>query len=400
MYPRAVPLPLPGARWCLCVLACSSLLSQGCGDSLFGAKDGDGDSGVVDPADADPLAPDADPNAPDADPNAPDADVVLSCEDSVPALPLGSSIDELLETGLNDYDGSCTNGLPDEEGVERIYKLVLDETADIEVEVEGMTGSPDLAVYILDDCVPGGDELLCADDPERVEIRDAPPGTYYVVVEGYDADELGTFRMDATVVEHLAVGQSCTPGDPNRRCETGSLCAGSGATTCQSATELLSVDFTLNLNPTSVGDADGDGLTWEFCNPGQGGCFGNETLSPSGGGYAIIDDGAFDPSDGEIIETPTINASGLDTVVLSFYQYNYNWFACNDATFIEVSTNGVNYTRIETQLELLQGYREFDISSQVAGQSFTARFVYDDETNGANCAAQYWHLDDIVVYGL
>ena len=371
------------------------LIAGSCGNSLFDAQGEGGDAGRQ-RLDDGGFAPQIDGGASfDADPAAPDANPAACA--SVPAASLGANTGTLTADSGNTLHGSCANGLPDEDGTEAVYKITLDEPGDIRLAVAGTTDAPDLIVYLLaDDCGATANELACADNPDQLEYRDAPAGTYYIVVEGYDADEFGGYQLDVETTALLAAGATCNAAATSTRCETGLLCS----TTCQSATPLVDIQFTTSLAPAIVVDADDSGPRWNLCSQ-VASCFENETGSASGGNSAIVKDGAFDPANGESLSTPSINANGYSKVVLSFSQYFYEWFACDDAGFIEVTTNGgASYTTIDTLLEVHKGYAEYDISSEVAGQTFSARFVYDDDTVNPNCGAQSWQIDDIVVRAL
>lgn len=365
-----------------------------CSNSLFDAQTGDAggllDDGAPRPtSDADPLAPDADPLAPDANP--------FACA-SLPVAQSGANLGTIEATSSNTLHGSCGNGLPDEDAPEALYKLTVEEASDIRLSVTATSGA-DFIVYLVADCGAGANELVCADNPDALEYRDAAPGIYYIVVEGYSADDLGDYRLDVQIVDILAASDTCNPASTTSRCATGQLCAGPGATTCQNATTLLDIDFATNLAPAVVTDIGNDGLRWDLCSQTTG-CFENETGSASGGNSAIVMADAFQPTDGEVLSTPSIDATGYSKVVLSFSQYFYEWFACDDAGFIEIVPASGPVIRIDTLLEVHKGYTEYDISAQAAGTSFSARFIYDDDTAGTDCNAQSWQLDDIIVRAL
>jgi len=71
----------------------------------------------------------------------------------------------------------------DESGPERVHVITTTGTGDIMATLTDLTVDVDLDVFILDACGP----LSCvaAGDTEAV-YEDAPPGTYYIVVDGYD----------------------------------------------------------------------------------------------------------------------------------------------------------------------------------------------------------------------
>lgn len=366
-------------------------LGSSCSQSLFDDNSNSFDGGLR-PGEDGSLAADADPLAPDADPFAPDANP-LACS-SIPTAQIGANLGTISAGDSNILHGSCGNGLPNEDAPEALYKLTLAEPGDIRLSVTGTTGSPDVIVYIVSDCAAGASELICADNPDELELRDAAAGTYYIVVEGYSADDLGGYRLDVETVDIVSLGDACGPSLPGVRCESTQLCD----TTCKAATSLLDIDFTTSLSPAQVTDIGSDGITWKFCSS-AGACFYNQTGSSSGGGSAIVEAAAFSATDGEVLATPTVDATAYSKVVLSFDQYFYKWFACNDAGFIEIKS-GATTSRIDTLLEVHKGHAEYDISAQAAGKSFSAQFVYDDETVGSDCNAQSWQIDDIIVRAL
>jgi len=366
------------------------LISTSCSNSLFdGSATNDGGSTLLDDGavvlDDGAIAP-----RPDANPAA--------CFE-LPTITSGTTQGILSETGSNVLHSGCSNGLPDEDGTETIYKLTLSEPGDIRLSVVGTTDSPDTVIALFTDCGAGATEIMCADNPDQLEYRDAPAGTYYVVVEGYNALDLGGYRLDVETVGLLAQGVSCDDAATDTRCDTGLLCSPS-STTCESADTLVEIEFTTSIAPATVVDANNGGPVWDLCSQTFG-CNGNETGSASGGNSAMVSDDAFVAANREELHTPSIDAGAFGKVVLTFDQYFYEWFDCNDAGFIEVTTNGgQSYTTIDTLLEVRQGHSEYDISTQVAGQIFSARFVYDDDTVNANCSAQSWQIDDIIVRGL
>tara|TARA_R110002096_G_scaffold361075_2_gene554088 strand:- start:1634 stop:2809 length:1176 start_codon:yes stop_codon:yes gene_type:complete len=391
-----VPLLRAAKQWCS--LSTILLLAGACTSSLFDATSESRDSSDSgqQPLDDGGFAPLVDAALFDADPAAPDAQV-KACS-TIPSAVIGANTGTLSETSSNTLHGSCANGLPEEDGTEDIYQLILEERGDIQLSVAGTTNSPNVIVYVLqDDCGVTANELACGSNPSLVEVRDADAGTYYIVVEGYDADELGGYQLNVKTTALLAQGDTCSANSSDTRCATDLLCAEG---TCQSSTELLNIAFTTELAPAIVTDTDNSGPRWNLCSQVSS-CFNNETGSASGGNSAIVVDAAFDSADRESLSTPNINATGYSNVVLSFSQYFYEWFACDDAGFIEVTTNGgSSYVNVDTLLEVHKGYAEYDISSTVAGQTFSVRFVYDDNTAGPNCSAQSWQLDDIVIRAL
>jgi cysteine-rich repeat protein len=107
------------------------------------------------------------------------------------------------EDDLNQVDVEACGGDDAGGGADRIFQFELPEIADVDVRV----GSNfDAIVRVMSSACDLADELpgACADDgavaaEERVRIPSAPAGTYYVVVDGKNAGQSGTFSVDVEV---------------------------------------------------------------------------------------------------------------------------------------------------------------------------------------------------------
>ena len=118
------------------------------------------------------------------------ADALIECGDEVAGDTTGGT------DHLHDY--SCT--IWDESGPDFVYFLVLDEMADLTATLSDMT--VDLDVFILSYSADGACPENClAYDNMAARIEDAPPGYYYIVVDGYNGAE-GSYTLSVECRPH------------------------------------------------------------------------------------------------------------------------------------------------------------------------------------------------------
>jgi len=125
---------------------------------------------------------------------------VLDCSSAVHVPCGGGTFSGNTSTGSNDVDiySPCTAWF--ETGKENVYRVDTTGTGDIIARLSGMTENLD--VFILDDC----DENSCiAFGNITAEAHLIPPGTYYVVVDGYEGAE-GNYT--------LTISSSCSSTTP------------------------------------------------------------------------------------------------------------------------------------------------------------------------------------------
>jgi hypothetical protein len=98
-------------------------------------------------------------------------------------------------TGRNDYQGTCGG-----EGVEHVYTFTTDECVNLAATVEGL----DSVLYLRAACESpdAADELACNDDADEsgdngsaIAVSDLAPGSYYLIVDGYDAAIDGEYTL-------------------------------------------------------------------------------------------------------------------------------------------------------------------------------------------------------------
>ncbi len=131
-----------------------------------------------------------------------------SCRFETPALNEnhcpGPNIDQLVGAQFpghtlgfsNDYQAPCAPS----DGPDRVYSLALQENDQLHLLVEAEF---DVVLSIMTDC----DESKpshCQDSPgvsteESLQFTAPEAGTYYIVVDGYDAASWGTFDLTATI---------------------------------------------------------------------------------------------------------------------------------------------------------------------------------------------------------
>jgi len=165
-----------------------------------------------------------------------------------PAVTLTAGVPYSSETNggpvstVDTYNCSSWN----ESGPEKIHKITTTSTGTIKATLSNM--SVDLDVFILDSC----QAISClAFGGTIAEYEDAPPGTYYIVVDGYyGAAGAYTLTVDTLSCENV----NCNDGNP---CTTDSCVAG----VCQYS----------NASYGRVCGDDGNQCTTDICN-GSGVC--------------------------------------------------------------------------------------------------------------------------------
>lgn len=221
-----------------------------------------------------------------------------------------------------------------ESGPEKIHRVTTTKTGKLKAELSNL--SSDLDVFILNNCIAS---TCLAYGNTTAEYDNAPPDTYYIVVDGYD-DAAGPYTL--TVENISCEGVVCDDGnvcnglemcDPTNgqcvsgaplSCDDGNPC--NGIETCNSSTGCVSG------TPQNCDDGNFcNGI--ETCNPANGQCLsgtpiicsdgnpcnGVETCNPSNGqclnGTPIVcSDGnpcngveTCNPTDGQCLNGTPIN---------------------------------------------------------------------------------------------
>jgi len=131
--------------------------------------------------------------------------VCLDCSSAVTADCGGSYGDDTTGSPSNvDYYG-CGGWY--ESGPEDVYVITTSSTGYIRASFSDMEPGVDLDVFILSDCNEGACEAY---GNNEAIYADAPPGTYYIVVDGYYGDA-GSYMLDIA-----CGGSTCNdPHEPN-----------------------------------------------------------------------------------------------------------------------------------------------------------------------------------------
>jgi cysteine-rich repeat protein len=293
---------------------------------------------------------------------------------------------------------ACGASAPD-----AVYAVTLAHTSDLRASATSNSGGFDLSLSLLGAPCATGAEVTCADAAgagagESLVARDLPAGTYHVVVGGYGVSDVGPYTLALDLVEVLSLGAACDPADAAQRCATGAYCH---AGTCQTPSEVLFADFSVDLSPFVVTDFGADGQTWSYCDPAGGCAFDNATGASPTDPYALVRDQPGVSLHGEVLTSPALSATGLTLVVLELDQLFVHATASADLGAVEVSTNGTTWTTVASYTTDTPGHTSIDLSAMAAGQAaFQVRFRYDDQTSAmGDPFAAGWSLDNVHVYG-
>jgi len=115
----------------------------------------------------------------------------LDCETVIPAGVGGVFMGDTTGAPFNVHRYNCVDW--NESGPERVYRITATRTGTIRATLSDLTA--DLDVFILADC----DETTClAAGNWQATLSNAPPGAYYVVVDGY-AGACGRYTLNLEV---------------------------------------------------------------------------------------------------------------------------------------------------------------------------------------------------------
>ncbi len=127
----------------------------------------------------------------------------------------------------------------DDEGPEVVYELTIDGTSNVAFSAALATMDPDVDLYLLascdeSDCIEAGDRFLYA--------ADIAPGTYYLVVDGFNPSDAGPFEIQT---ECFSLDERC----------------------CPSLSECVLYDFGAGDNGVTMESCDAGDPTWEWGMP-------------------------------------------------------------------------------------------------------------------------------------
>jgi len=193
----------------------------------------------------------------------------------------------------DDFAGSCVGaGSPD-----RVYSFTVADPTAVDAQSTGF----DTGLYLRSACGDAGAELACNDDDEPPGdfgshvTATLDPGTYYLVVDGFDGDAVGAYTLTVTFTCQGADGDGDGVCDSTDGCPTDPAKTEPGACGCGAADA----------------DTDGDGAAdcvdacpedpADGCSAGDAGAgaadAGAGTADASAGGGAADDGAADDGSD-------------------------------------------------------------------------------------------------------
>ena len=210
-----------------------------------------------------------------------------SCQSVDPILVLTTSPTDGDTTGAaDDFSLSCAfepTGAPDQ-----VYQLDLPALTSLTINVEdpNFTFFP---AYALFDSTCGPSELACGDfDPLDFSSTGVPAGRYFLVVDGDDSTEVGTFEI--TLAGTIAGGGPCNDTFGGAfTCASGFVCKGaSGSKTCQ---------------PTQCNDGKDNNSDGKIDFPFDPGCASidddTETTVCPGANCPVCSDGKDNDTDGK-----------------------------------------------------------------------------------------------------
>jgi hypothetical protein len=177
-----------------------------------------------------------------------------------------------------------------ETGPEAVHRITTSRTGIIRAELNSITPvGQDLDVFILSDCVA---DTMLAFGGQAAEYANAPPGTYYVVVDGYNGSA-ADYSLTVTSISCENVicydGNECTADECNPNTGTcsfvnktaGSSCGDPASNDCTNPDTCNGAGICLaNDDPAGVTcREDGNECTDDFCD-GDGSC--SHPFEPAG----------------------------------------------------------------------------------------------------------------------
>ncbi|MBW2699779.1 MAG: pre-peptidase C-terminal domain-containing protein [Deltaproteobacteria bacterium] len=115
----------------------------------------------------------------------------LSCDSPLVLDPSLGSLTGNSTAASNQQEGTCSSA----DGHELVYVFTLAQNMRVEFWT---SGSFDTVLYLRSNCDSSASEVACNDDDQGTDSRiqaDLGPGTYYVFVDGYGADDHGSFSL-------------------------------------------------------------------------------------------------------------------------------------------------------------------------------------------------------------
>ncbi|NOK08761.1 hypothetical protein [Corallococcus exercitus] len=143
------------------------------------------------------------------------------------ALPLGlptsgpGQVTVQGDTGgfFHDLTPSCGASSGTRNAPDSVYTFTTTAKMNLRLATKALTSGFRPTVSLRRGCGGSDTDLRCAWTPDYApdtwtSYRDLPAGTYYVVVDGYDATQVGAFELVARLSPSGQVGESCTSPEP------------------------------------------------------------------------------------------------------------------------------------------------------------------------------------------
>jgi hypothetical protein len=177
-------------------------------------------------------------------------------------LPADGYVSAVLQAGTNQLSSATCGGT----GPELVYQFYVADPQ-VMVATTALSGTfTDTVLYVRERCMETATEVGCNDDAD-VDTNSSTlnvalePGYYFLVVDGRDAAQVGSFQMQVDF--YPGFGSECDPSDPDP-CAPGLVCRVVPPATEPTCEEPVCTDNR---------DDDGDGLT-DF--PADPGCSSEE----------------------------------------------------------------------------------------------------------------------------
>lgn len=154
----------------------------------------------------------------------------MSCASAVPIAASGVELGDF-DVEENDHNGVCnTMGAG---GLDKVVYFSTPGRLETFAATTERSGALNTVLYLYRNECTFGSDLACNDDIEEeqtltsaIEARNLAPGAYYLVVDGFNNNTTGAFRVDVSGT--IAPNERCDPALPFLRCAR-SYCDASGA---------------------------------------------------------------------------------------------------------------------------------------------------------------------------
>ncbi|WP_164014670.1 hypothetical protein [Pyxidicoccus trucidator] len=120
---------------------------------------------------------------------------------------------------FHDLTPSCGASSGTRNAPDSVYTFTTTERMNLRLSTKALTSGFRPTVSLRRGCTSFDSDLRCESTPTFspdtwTSYRDLPAGTYYVVIDGYDATQDGAFELVARLSPSGQVGESCTSPEP------------------------------------------------------------------------------------------------------------------------------------------------------------------------------------------